>query len=184
VAAPVTQTHFRIYQDDAGVGLESAYAAEDTNVAAIQSTIALPPVITILRIQSLTTPVQTGSTCTLQYSIDGGAYAQVPTTIGADFISMADSPYFTNGASVDSILTAPGGGTDWTAGSAQDTSSQITGINLSTNWWQENLWSIYFSASAVGHVYTFHQLYSVGSQTWTSVPSITVKNSYFRIHNV
>ncbi len=178
--ANLTQKHFRIYQDNAGLNSATAYAAEDTNYNVSIGTDFR------IRFQTLNnSDTAANITRRLEFKEDSGAWTQI--TTGTNNVRLQDSTNFTDGDATTARLTAHGA---FTAGQGKDTGSDTTQISLSGGYYTEEEYSLRFQALASGHTYQF-RISNAGTalDTYTVTPSITPSASaavfnqkHFRIY--
>jgi hypothetical protein len=172
-AAPLYQQYYRWINDDGSANAGTFAAAENTTLE------IYPSVKKRLRIK-FGTPFSYGNdTYTIQYSMDGGAYANlllsvpIPPTVW--YLASADSTYYTNGTATTERLSVGLYGS-WVAGYAQDGASAIpTGSLNMDNKRSELEYCIIFSTDAIGHSFNF-RLINSGSDPWiySVTPNCTV----------
>lgn len=164
--AAMVQTHFKIYQDDAGLNAATQYAAEDTNFNVAENTLFR------IRLQlSNLTPINYIAHRRLMFSEDGGTYTQI--TTGTNNVRLADSSNFSDGDATTTRLSSPGG--SFTAGEGKDTSSDTASPGLIASKYTEDEWGLKFEAAAVGHSYAFRIYQDSGAPitSYTVTPVIS-----------
>jgi len=167
------QTHSQFYNDDS-LNSATAIGAQDANLTAWNSYQRIR-----LRLQSESTG-NTSGTSTFQYNVDGGSFANVPTTLtGNGLLAVSDSPFFTNGSLTTQRLstpTLPANGTVFVTGNALDTGVQTFTELLSTYYYTENEICLTFSYLARKHTFGFRIYSAIGNNSYTyNTPYITIK---------
>jgi len=181
-SAPVfEQTHFQIFQDDAGLNSATQYAVEDANYNVNLET--------NFRIRFQVANTGDGAeniTRRLEFKEDAGAWTQI--TTNSNNVRLVDSSNFSDGSATTAQLTATG---TFTAGQGKDTGSDTSQISLAASYYTEDEYALKFESSADNHYYQFRITNSgIELDTYSQMPTITfrgaglrIKDSSLRINN-